>query len=143
MDIKSVIKTFAEAWAAASLRLDKSSGQGPGMNTAPVSSMSPIAQMPGLQPWRSINSSPDDHGRENNNLYVLSVLLFKIGEWSSFSPKKMESLDILGVEDKKNHLDRKVYLVNHLSRCDVVASMGDNSKFYGMILNTWCEWNCR
>ena len=78
-----------------------------------------------------------------NNLNVLSVSLFKIGDWSSFSPKKMESLDILGVEDKKNHLDRKVYLVNHLSRCDVVASMGDNSKFYGMILNTWCEWNCR
>lgn len=63
MDIKSVIKTFAEAWAAASLRLDKSSGQGPGVTMPPMSSISPMSSMSGLQSLRSLSSSPTDHGK--------------------------------------------------------------------------------
>ena len=61
MDIKSVIKTFAEAWAAASLRLDKTSGQG--VTMPPMSSMSPMCSMSGLQSLRSLSSSPTDHGK--------------------------------------------------------------------------------
>ena len=74
MDIKSVIKTFAEAWAAASLRLDKSSGPGVtngvthgvthGVTRPPMSPVSPMAQMPGLQSLRSLTSSPTDQGEE-------------------------------------------------------------------------------
>ena len=66
MDIKSVIKTFAEAWAAASLRLDKSSGSGVtnGVTMPPMSPVSPMSQMPGLQSLRSLTSSPTDHGEE-------------------------------------------------------------------------------
>ena len=70
MDIKSVIKTFAEAWAAASLRLDKSSGPGVthGVTRPPMSPVSPMAQMPGLQSLRSLTSSPTDHGEEIHRL---------------------------------------------------------------------------
>ena len=71
MDIKSVIKTFAEAWAAASLRLDKSSGQGPGVTMPP---MSPISQIPGLQSLRSLSSSPADRGKE----FIFGFILFNI-----------------------------------------------------------------
>ena len=69
MDIKSVIKTFAEAWAAASLRLDKSSGVTNGVTMPPMSPVSPMSQMPGLQSLqslRSLTSSPTDHGEENS-----------------------------------------------------------------------------
>ena len=70
MDIKSVIKTFAEAWAAASLRLDKSSGQGPGVTMSPMAPMSPMSQIPGLQSLRSLSSSPVDRGNEFNFCFI-------------------------------------------------------------------------
>ena len=80
MDIKSVIKTFAEAWAAASLRLDKSSGPGvtsgvtSGVTRPHMSPVSPMAQMPGLQSLRSLTSSPTDHGEEIGcKFYLISL----------------------------------------------------------------------
>ena len=76
MDIKSVIKTFAEAWAAASLRLDKSSGQGPGVTMSPMAPMSPMSQIPGLQSLRSLSSSPVDRGNEFNFCFIFLKVLF-------------------------------------------------------------------
>ena len=74
MDIKSVIKTFAEAWAAASLRLDKSSGQSPGVTMPPMSPMSPMSQIPGLQSLRSLSSAPADRGKE----FIFGFILFNV-----------------------------------------------------------------